>query len=78
MDTEKDNKGKLTAKELNDRFARFEVTKMMKNHDKNTDKMLDIYEVASHHYGDVKPDHKCNEKQLMNVNDNTKDVLTCT
>jgi len=47
---------------------------MIKNHDKNDDKMLDILEYADHHLNDAIEDNHCTEKQLLEVENDSKNV----
>jgi hypothetical protein len=51
---------------------------MIKDHDKDGDKMIDILEYAEHHQTEPSGEHHCSNKKLLDVENNSKDINTCS
>jgi hypothetical protein len=51
---------------------------MIADHDKDGDKMIDILEYAEHHQADPTGEHHCSNKQLLDVDNGSKDITKCS
>lgn len=79
MDVEPKGKDmKLSSKEMNAKFARWEIKEFLKDHDKDKDNQLNMLEYAEHHANDATGEHVCTPKELKEVDNDTKDVRRCS